>query len=141
MAIRDHFRRRKSICEPSQGESNCSEPPKSPALRLAKTLGWRSTKEEKPKKKPIKDDKPDPRERPFSETNLRHQQILNGFTMTFGKNQHQISRDQRSSYYSVNVSPGTSRHNSVDVDDSPLRMNPLPRERQFRSVPEEDERS
>ncbi|GKT87915.1 hypothetical protein Ct61P_05765 [Colletotrichum tofieldiae] len=89
----------------------------------------------------MKDEKSDPRERPFNETNLRHQEILNGFTLTFGKGQRQMSRDQRSSYYSINVSPGTSRHNSVDVDDSPLRMNPLPRERQFRSVPEEDERS
>ncbi|EFQ33325.1 hypothetical protein CGRA01v4_06958 [Colletotrichum graminicola] len=140
MAIRDHFSRRKSICDPSQSERHRSEPPKSHTLRLAKTFGWRSTKGEKPKKKPKKE-KSDPRERPFSETNLRHQEILNGFTMTFGKNHQQMSRDQRSSYISVNVSPGTSRHNSVDVDDSPLRMNPLPCERQFRSVPEEDERS
>ncbi|KAK1971171.1 hypothetical protein LZ32DRAFT_603148 [Colletotrichum eremochloae] len=139
MAIRDHFRRRKSVCEPSQSDQHSSEPPKSPALRLAKTFGWRSTKDEKTKKKPMKE-KSNSRERPFNETNLRHQEILNGFTMTFGKNQQQMSRDQRSSYYSVNVSPGTSRHNSVDVDESPLRMNPLPRERQFRSVPEEDER-
>ncbi|KAK1983825.1 hypothetical protein LZ30DRAFT_748326 [Colletotrichum cereale] len=140
MAIRDHFRRRKSICEPSQGEPHSSEPPKSPALRLAKTFGWRSTKEEKSKKKPIKEEKRHPRERPFNETNLRHQEILNGFTMTFGKGHQQMSGDQRSSYLSINISPGTSRHNSVDVEDSPLRMNPLP-QRQFRSVPEEDERS
>ncbi|KAK1721789.1 uncharacterized protein CLUP02_03405 [Colletotrichum lupini] len=141
MAIRDHFRRRKSISEPSQGERTSSDP-KSPALRLAKTFGWRSAKEEKPKKKTaINEKEADPRERPFNETNLRHQEILNGFSMTFGKGQRPMSRDARSSYYSINVSPGTSRHNSVDVDDSPLRMNPLPRESQFRSVPEEDERS
>ncbi|KAK1999827.1 hypothetical protein LX36DRAFT_604223 [Colletotrichum falcatum] len=140
MAIRDHFRRRKSICEPSQGKPHSSEAPKSHALRLAKTFGWRSAKDGKSKKKPTKEAKRDPRERPFNETNLRHQEILNGFTMTFGKNVRQISRDQRSSYYSINVSPCTSRHNSVDVEDSPLRMNPLPRERQFRSVSEKDER-
>ncbi|OLN81645.1 hypothetical protein CCHL11_05499 [Colletotrichum chlorophyti] len=140
MAIRDHFRRRKSISEPSQGERDGSEP-KSPALRLAKTLGWRS-KDEKPKKKaaPVKEEKEDPRERPFNETNLRHQEIFHGFTMTFGK--RPLSREERSSYYSINVSPGTSRHNSVDVDDGPLRMNPLAREPQYiRSVPEEEERS
>ncbi|KDN66460.1 hypothetical protein CSUB01_03045 [Colletotrichum sublineola] len=101
MAIRDHFRRRKSVCEPSQSDQHSSEPPKSPALRLAKTFGWRSTKDEKTKKKPMKE-KSNSRERPFNETNLRHQEILNGFTMTFGKNQQQMSRDQRSSYYSVN---------------------------------------
>ncbi|WYZ40249.1 hypothetical protein EsH8_IV_000590 [Colletotrichum jinshuiense] len=140
MAIRDHFRRRKSISEPSQGDSNGSEP-MSPALRLAKTFGWKLTKDEKPKKKAIKESKSDPRERPLNETNLRHQEIFNGFTMTFGKGQRQMSHDQRSSYNSLNVSPGTSRHNSVDVDSSPLRMNPFPHDRRFRSVPEEDERS
>ncbi|KAK2062634.1 hypothetical protein LY76DRAFT_589229 [Colletotrichum caudatum] len=140
MAIRDHFRRRKSTCDPSQDESRSSETPKSHALRLVKTFGWRSAKNEKSKKKSMKE-KSDPRERPFNEVNLKHQEILNGFTMTFGKNHQQMPRDQRWSYISVNVSPGTSRHNSVDVDDSPLRMNPLPREQQFRSVPEEDERS
>ncbi|KAF6807705.1 hypothetical protein CPLU01_15763 [Colletotrichum plurivorum] len=136
MAIRDHFRRRKSISEPSQTGPSSAES-KSPALRLAKTLGWRSTKEEKPKTKTTKE-KPDPRERPFSETNLRHQEILNGFTLTFGK--RQPSRDQRSSYYSIGVSPGTSRHNSVD--DSPRRMNSVAHDGPYiRSVPEEDERA
>ncbi|KAL0930815.1 uncharacterized protein CTRU02_213550 [Colletotrichum truncatum] len=111
MAIRDHFRRRKSISEASQTNGRSPSDPKSPALRLARTLGWRSTKDEKPKKKASKE-KPDPRERPFSETNLRHQEILNGFTLTFGKSQP--SHDQvRSSHYNNGVSPGTSRHNSV----------------------------
>ncbi|EQB46679.1 hypothetical protein GCG54_00006180 [Colletotrichum gloeosporioides] len=136
MAIRDHFRRRKSISEPSQGNGCSSPESKSPgALRLAKTLRWFS-KDEKPEKKAVKE-KPDPRERPFSETNLRHQEILNGFTLTFGK--RQPSRDTRSSYYSIGVSPGTSRHNSVD--ESPRRMNSVAREGPFvRPVPEEDER-
>ncbi|TDZ49906.1 hypothetical protein CTRI78_v007710 [Colletotrichum trifolii] len=145
MAIRDHFRRRKSISEPSQAGPSSSPESKSPALRLAKTLGWRSTKDEKPKKKATKE-KPDPRERPFSETNLRHQEILNGFTLTFGSKRPsrdtrdpRDTRDTRSSYYSIGVSPGTSRQNSVD--DSPRRMPSMAREGPFaRPVPEEDER-
>lgn len=111
---------------PSTGTSG-SGGPSSPELakapsRLAKTLTWRSAKSDattpkkkKKKEKPAKAAPPTqpthPAERPLTETNLRHQELLSAFAMNFGR--RRASQGGRTSY--SNISPGGSRQGSVDA--------------------------
>jgi len=84
-----------------------------PTSRLAKTLTWRSaggSKTPKKEKAPPKE-KSHPAERPLSETNMRHQELLNAFTMNFGR--RKTSAGGRTSY--SGISPGNSRQASVDA--------------------------
>lgn len=51
---------------------------------------------------------PDPREKPFTETNLRYQEMFGEYTMTFG-----ASRRLSADWEIEGVSPMTSRRNSL----------------------------
>jgi hypothetical protein len=122
MAIRDRFRRaRKSISSSSTTNTSHIDPTpdvpepelsKSPS-RLAKTFSWRSNKSKKPE-----DSRPEPpAERPPTETNLRHQELLSAFTMTFGR--RRPSQGGRMSFGGVSgISPGNSRQGSLDAGAS-----------------------
>jgi len=134
MAIRDKFRRavgtsRKSTSTTSSASSTHasetstlasstdSEVP-SPASTVSdrksrtRTFAWRPSKtaEEKDLKKNRKKAGSDPREKPFTELNLRYQEILGSYELTFG-----TSHPEQLWNPDGELSPGTSRHNSVDL--------------------------
>jgi hypothetical protein len=92
---------------------------KAPTLRLAKTLTWRSNKSaaEKKPKPPKKTPQPPkkilhPSERPLTETNLKHQELLNAFAMNFGR--RRASQGGGRTSFVSNVSPMGSRQASMD---------------------------
>jgi len=130
MALKDRWSRmmRKSVSSTSssggdgvnstsndEGDS-LSKPPS----RLAKTLTWRSanktaaspTNQTSPtnKKKKAKE-KPHPGERPLTEANMRHQELLSAFTMNFGRTRTSVGGRTSVS----GISPGNSRQASVDA--------------------------
>jgi len=130
MPIKDHWNRmlRKSVSSSSSGgdgtdyanSASEGEALSKPASRLAKTLTWRSSGSKTPKKQkqqPTIQKAPQPWERPLSETNLRHQELLNAFTMNFGR--RKTSAGGRTSV--SGVSPGNSRQASVDAGYVPRR--------------------
>ncbi len=115
---------RKSVSSSSSGGDNSSIPstpvsPLAPAAgessrptktsdRLAKTLGLRpkaAATEQRPAGKIVH-----PADRPLTETNLRHQELLSTFTFKFGRRRSSAGR--RSTY--SNVSPRHSRPASFD---------------------------
>lgn len=127
-----------------------------PSNRLAKTWSWRSNKAFKEEKKPKPQAKPKarkqqqppqrvhPSERPLTEGNLRHQEMLSSFTFSFGS-RRKGSNAGRTSF--SGVSPGNSRHASWDQSsaaDSP-GMGPVRGDRRVSSfahdVPREDPRA
>lgn len=103
--------------------------PKRSTGRLAKTWSWRSAvagttsagdtgssgapvaATPKPPKKQSKQ-RVHPSERPLTETNLRHQEMLSTFTMSFGRRARRPSQGGRSSF--SGISPGNSRRGSMD---------------------------
>jgi hypothetical protein len=115
MAIRDIFRRvaRKSgsTSTTNSQSDTVSEGPTAPTsptppARSSKGFSWRTSKPLKKVEEP-----PHPREQPLTEANLKHQELLNAFTMTFGRRRG--SQGGRSSF--GGISPGQSRNNSVDA--------------------------
>lgn len=139
MAIRDKFRRavgsRKSTASSSSSSStHASETASNPDSDAAssngspidrnsrsRTFTWRSkngdAKEQsaqpqksKPTKSKSRWTMPDPREKPFTEMNLRYQQILGSYELTFG-----TSHPEQLWNPDGELSPGTSRQNSIDL--------------------------
>jgi hypothetical protein len=78
-----------------------------------RTFTWRSSKtadEKEQQKKSKKHTYSDPREKPFTEMNLRYQEILGSYELTFG-----TSRPEQLWNPDGELSPGTSRQNSLDL--------------------------
>lgn len=135
MAIRDHWNRmlRKSFSSSSSSAGDRSSSPvpedgteslSKPTSRLAKTLTWRSSgarpksptaPTQKKKKKAAQSQFVHPSERELTEANLRHQELLSGFTMKFGR--RRASAGGRTSF--SGISPGNSRQASVDASYAP----------------------
>lgn len=100
--------------------SSSSSPSSSVADRKSRTrvFAWRPAKpahdkeqEQKQQKKKNKNKTySDPREKPFSEMNLRYQEILGSFELTFG-----TSHPEQLWNPDGELSPGTSRQNSIDL--------------------------
>ncbi|CAI4218792.1 unnamed protein product [Parascedosporium putredinis] len=72
----------------------------------ALSLGRRSGRTSDKKSSSTRGNSPDPREKPFTETNLQYQALLEPFTMTFGATRRLSVDDDL-------ISPCTSRRNSV----------------------------
>jgi hypothetical protein len=90
---------------------------KAPTSRLAKTLTWgskRADKAEQPKKpkKPTPGKPLHPSERPLTEGNLRHQELLSAFSMNFGR--RRASQGGGRTSFASNISPMGSRQASLD---------------------------
>lgn len=106
-------------------------PPQRPSGRLAKTFSWRSANGKdtseapaeapappKAKSKPKQKQRMHPSERPLTETNLRHQELLSTFTMSFGR--RRMSQGGRTSF--SGISPGNSRQTSLDSGYANVRV-------------------
>lgn len=163
MAIKDLFSR-KSVSSSSSGgqteatttttntSDDAGQEPVSPTAqrpsnRLAKTWSWRSNRAFKEEKKPKPKPKPQkqrlhPSERPLTEMNLRHQEILSSFTFNFGRRKG--SNGGRRSFAS-GISPGNSRQGSLDQSAGSPGMGPVRGDRRVSSfahdVPREDPRA
>ncbi|KAK3942982.1 hypothetical protein QBC46DRAFT_378628 [Diplogelasinospora grovesii] len=99
-----------------------SELVKGPSRFLAKIPSWRS-KPKSPKLGPYLPMPPGgdkkknnrntihPSERPLTQTNIHHQEMLSGFTLKFGRRRESVGA--RTTY--SNVSPGCSRPGSIDM--------------------------
>jgi len=131
MALKDRWSRmvRKSVSSASSGgdgpnsaSNDEGDSLSKPPSRLAKTLTWLSTNtatpssppsptEERKKKKkatPAKE-KPHPAERPLTEANMRQQEMLRAFTMSFGRRRTSVATGFSG------ISPGNSRQASMDA--------------------------
>lgn len=79
--------------------SSQQQSPKAPAIRLTKTFTWGRDKERDIEKANAKEEKRKakrrgnrpvhPSEKPLTAQNLRHQEMLSHFTMTFGATHHE----------------------------------------------------
>lgn len=102
----------------SSGSENSSLR-KSPSTRL---FQWRSHDPESTKKKEEKEEKKrskkkskptHPRDKPLTATNLRHQEMLSGFSMTFGSSPNRLSQ-LVDDFDDFGVSPCCTRSPSFD---------------------------
>jgi hypothetical protein len=140
MAIRDKFRRAvgasQSTASSSSSSSNAATEPATPTSASSSTSGptespaterkirprtftWRSAKTVEEKEQQQQQQKKggnkktaaaDPREKPFTEMNLRYQEMLGSYELTFG-----TSHPEQLWNPDSELSPGTSRQNSIDL--------------------------